>query len=161
MVTLASGANSSPGEARRVIAYSFRISLLWLIAACCGLFVIAPFAIRLLFGAAFAGSVSACRILLPGMVAVGLNRVLYEGARAFNHPELPSYTEGFSMIVTLVALCVLLPRFGFLGAAIASTLAYVSSFILMLAFCRSKMQLGPMRLLGLAVDSVQKERAFQ
>jgi O-antigen/teichoic acid export membrane protein len=159
MVTIAGGANSSPIQARRIITYSFRVSLLWLIVACCGLFVIAPYAIRLLFGSPFAGSVAACRVLLPGMVAAGLNQVLYEGARAFNHPELPSYTEGFSMIVTVVALCLLLPHFGFLGAAIASTLAYVSSLILMLGFCGSRMQLGPLRLLGLTASPVQVEHA--
>lgn len=159
VVTIANGSNSGPQEARKVIEYSFRVSLLWLVAACCGLFVIAPYAIRLLFGAAFAGSATACRILLPGMAAVGLNRVLYEGARAFNQPELPSYSEGFAMIVTIVALALLLPRFGYLGAAIASSLAYVSSFVFMLALSRSRMQLGPMRLLGFCSSRVLEEHA--
>lgn len=160
IVTMAKGSNSSPAEARRVITYSFRVSLLWLIVACCGLFIIAPYAIRLLFGAPFAGSVAACRILLPGMVAVGLNQILFEGARAFNQPELPSYTEGFATVVTIIGLYLLLPRFGFLGAAIASTLAYVSSFVFMLALCRSRMQLGPMRLLGFSSSPVQDEHAY-
>lgn len=159
IVTIANGSNSGPEETRRVIAYSFRLSLLWLVAACSALFVIAPYAIRLLFGGAFAGSAAACRILLPGMVAVGLNQVLYEGARAFNQPELPSYTEGLAMIVTVAGLALLLPQFGFLGAAIASTLAYVSSFVLMLVLCRSRMQLGPLRLLGLPSRQVRPQQA--
>jgi O-antigen/teichoic acid export membrane protein len=63
--------------------------------------------------------------------------VLYEGARALGKPAAPSYAEGVGTVVTIVGLYLLLPRFGFVGAAIASTLAYGTSlFFILLIFNR-------------------------
>lgn len=150
MVTLASGSNADEAEAKRVVSRNFRISLVWLIVACATLFAIAGPLIRFAFGPAFSGSTLACRILLPGVVALGLNQVLYDGARSFGHPALPSYAEGAATAVTLVGLYLLLPRYGFAGAAIASTCAYAGSFILMLFLTRTKLRLGVWELVGLA-----------
>ncbi len=120
-VTLAAGSNVEPARARIVIANSFRSSLVWMVLGCSVLFGLVPWLIPFAFGASFKGSVLACRILLPGAVVLGLNRVLYDGARSMGHPGLPSYAEGLAMILTGGGLYVLLPRLGFLGAAIAST----------------------------------------
>jgi len=127
IVTAAAGSNASPEGARAVIARAYRLSLLWLLLVCALLYLFVPFIMTGVFGAQFAGAVLACRVLLPGMVALGLTQVLYEGARALGDPAIPSYAEGFAIIVTLVSLYVLLPRVGFVGAAIASSLAYGSS----------------------------------
>jgi O-antigen/teichoic acid export membrane protein len=124
MVTLAAGANLPRAGAKAVIGNSFRTSLIWLVVGCSALFVVAPRLITLVFGPKFMGAGLACRILLPGSIALGLNQLLYEGARSLNDPALPSYSEGLAAVLTCVGLYVLLPRFGFLGAAIASTLAY-------------------------------------
>jgi O-antigen/teichoic acid export membrane protein len=142
IVTLAAGSNSNPIEARKILGQSFRASLFWLIIVCSLLYILAPALIRLVFGPAFARSAIACRILLPGAAALGLNQVLYDGARSLGEPALPSYAEGFATVVTFLGLWAFLPKFGFIGAAIASTLAYVSSLGLMLVLCRSKIRIG-------------------
>jgi O-antigen/teichoic acid export membrane protein len=82
----------------------------------------------------------ACRILLPGSIALGLNQVLYAGARSLDDPALPSYSEGLATVLTCVGLYLLIPRFGFLGAAIASTLAYTSSLVFTLALFRRRLR---------------------
>jgi O-antigen/teichoic acid export membrane protein len=133
VVTLANGSNLPREGAKAVIANSFRTSLAWLVAGCSALFLAVPWLIPLVFGARFSGSVLACRILLPGSVAIGLNQVLYDGARSLDEPALPSYGEGLAAVLTCCGLYVLLPRLGFLGAAIASTVAYTASSIFMLA----------------------------
>jgi O-antigen/teichoic acid export membrane protein len=147
MVTLAAGSNSAPDGARAIIARSFRSSLLWLIGGCSVFFVIAPWLIPFAFGASFKGSIIACRILLPGTVAMGLNQVLYDGARSMGHPALPSYAEGLAMVLTGGGLYLLLPRFGFVGAAIASTAAYSASLLLMIILCRARLGIGALQLL--------------
>lgn len=149
IVTLATGSNSDPEEARRVIVRSFSATFLVLAAGCGVLYFACPWLIPMAFGASFAPAVTACRILLPGCLALGLNQVLFNGARALDQPALPSFTEGFAAAVTGVSLYVLLPRFGFIGAAMSSTLAYVSSLTFMLILYRTRMQLGPLRLLRL------------
>jgi len=142
IVTLAAGSSSNPNEARKIIRHSFLASLLWLSIMCTLLFIFAPTLIKLLFGSAFAGSATACRILLPGSAALGLNQVLYDGARSLGEPALPSYAEGFATVVTFLGLWAFLPKFGYVGAAIASTLAYVSSLGLMLFLCRSRLRIA-------------------
>ncbi|HEV2493920.1 MAG TPA: oligosaccharide flippase family protein [Terriglobia bacterium] len=149
-VTFASGASMKPQDAARIISRSLQASLLWLGAGAIVLFAVVPWAIPWVFGRPFAGSVLACRVLLPGTVALGLNQVLYDGARALNQPALPSYSEGSSLIITAGCLYLLVPRIGFLGAAIASTLAYTVSFIVTLALFKSRAGIGPRQLLGLA-----------
>ncbi len=150
IVTLASGSNLPPGEARHAISLSFRLSLVWLLLLCAVLFVIAPYLIVFFFGPNFAGSILACRILLPGTVFLGLRQVLYEGARALGKPAVPSYAEGFGTIVTISALYLLLPRYGFVGAAIASTLAYGTSFLFILLLCASQLHISLGQLFGIS-----------
>jgi O-antigen/teichoic acid export membrane protein len=152
MVTIATGSNLSPAEARQVIASSFRLTLAALALGCGSLMLLCPWLISLAYGASFRPAVTACRILLPGTVALGLNQVLYDGARALEQPALPSCAEGLSTVITLIGLYLLLPRLGFLGAAIASTFAYTASLIFMLGLARSRMQLGVRDLLGCFLD---------
>jgi O-antigen/teichoic acid export membrane protein len=144
IVTLAKGSNLPPAQAKAFIARSFRTSLIWLVASCSALLVVAPRLITFVFGSKFIDSGLACRILLPGSIALGLNQVLYEGARSLNDPALPSYAEGFASLVTCGGLYVLLPRFGFLGAAIASTLAYTMCLVFTLVLYRVRLRL-PLR----------------
>jgi O-antigen/teichoic acid export membrane protein len=148
IVTLAAGSNLPPSEARQAISLSFRLSLMWLLLLCTGIFVVAPQLIVFFFGPKFAGSVLACRILLPGTAFLGLRQVLYEGARALGKPAVPSYAEGLGTIVTISALYLLLPRYGFVGAAIASTLAYGTSFVFVLLFCEYRLQISLRQLFG-------------
>jgi O-antigen/teichoic acid export membrane protein len=148
IVTLARGSSLPPGEARKAISMSFRLSLVWLLVVCTGLFVVAPQLILFFFGAKFAGSVLACRILLPGIAFWGLRQILYEGARALGKPAVPSYAEGFGTLVTISALYFLLPRYGFVGAAIASTFAYGASFVFILTFCELRLKIGLRELFG-------------
>ncbi len=150
IVTLATGSNLPPNEARQAISLSFRLSLAWLLVLCAGLFVVAPQLIVFFFGAKFTGSVLACRILLPGTAFLGLRQVLYEGARALGKPAIPSYAEGFGTLVTISALYLLLPRYGFVGAAIASTLAYGASFVFILMLCEFRLQIGLRQLFGIS-----------
>ncbi len=150
IVTLATGSNLSREGAKAFIGNSFRTSLMWLMAGCSALFVVTPWLITLVFGPNFKGSVLACRILLPGSIALGLNQVLYEGARSLNDPALPSYAEGLAAVLTCLGLYVLIPRLGFIGAAIASTLAYSCSLVFMLVLYHLRLRFRLSELLGVS-----------
>ena len=141
IVTFARGSSQHHEDAKATIGHSFRASLIWLLVCGSLLYMFCPMLIRLVFGAAFSGSILACRILLPGALMIGLNQVLYNGASALGRPGLPSCAEGASMIVTAIGLYVLVPRYGYIGAAIVSSVAYTFSFLLMLGLAH--------RLLGL------------
>ena len=150
IVTYAAGSNLNANEAGRIISRSLQACLVCLGLGCSLLCVIVPWLIPFAFGRDFGGAVLACRILLPGAVALGLSQVLYDGARALGHPALPSHAEGCSLIVTLGCLYLLVPRFGFVGAALASTLAYWTSLVAAFMLLKRRAGLGWRDLVGLS-----------
>jgi O-antigen/teichoic acid export membrane protein len=110
--------------------------------------------IRFAFGGLFDGSIVACRILLPGALVTGLNFVLYNAASAMGRPGLASYAEGAGVIVTAVGLCFLVPRYGYIGAAIVSSLAYTVSFLVMIVLAHLLLK---MSILFLLVGGVNRD----
>jgi O-antigen/teichoic acid export membrane protein len=55
----------------------------------------------------------------------------------------PLFAEGVSLGVTAIGLYILVPRFGYIGAAIISSIAYTVSFLVMLILAH--------RMLGLSL----------
>jgi O-antigen/teichoic acid export membrane protein len=141
IVTFSRGSNESGEALKQTIAKSFRLSLLWMLLSCSVLFVIAPQLIQAALGSRFSGSALPCRLLLPGMVAWGLNLVLYNGANAMCKPSLPSYAEASGLIATGLGLWLFVPRYGYVGAAIVSSISYTISFVVMLVFANRQMGL--------------------
>src|SRR5437870_3219712 len=150
------GSNLNANEAGRIISRSFQACLVCLGLGCSLLCVIVPWLIPFAFGRDFGGAVLACRILLPGAVALGLSQVLYDGARALGHPALPAHAEGCSLIVTLGCLYLLVPRFGFVGAALASTLAYGTSLVAAFVLLKRRAGLGWRDLVGLSNPTLRR-----
>lgn len=153
LVAFTDGASQGPEAAKRTIATSFRLSLAWLTATCVLLFIAAPFLVSVAFGPTFGGASVACRILLPGMVAVGLSQVLYAGANALGRPALPSLSEAAGMAITILGLVVLVPRYGYLAAAAISTVSYITSFVVMIGLSTTRLGLSLYQLLFQRLDS--------
>lgn len=96
----------------------FLVGAATIIAASAG--VLIPF----FFGDDFAGAVTATRLLLPGVVAMGLWRVLVNGLVAQGLPQSRTRSAVLGAIVDLVAVVVLVPRWGVEGAAVGASVAY-------------------------------------
>ena len=143
IVAFSKGSSQYGVDAKTTIRVAFRSSLIWLLFSCSALYALAPFLIRHVFGGAFDGSILACRILLPGALMTGLSFVLYNAASALGRPGIASYAESASVIVTATGLYLLVPRYGYVGAAVVSTVAYGVSFLVMLVLAH--------RLLGLSL----------
>jgi O-antigen/teichoic acid export membrane protein len=142
IVAFSRGSGQHVEEAMQTAGVAFRTSLIWLLIVCVLLFAIAPQLIRIVFGPTFEGSILACRILLPGALVTGLNFVLYSAASALGRPGLASYAEGASVLVTTVGLYLLVPRYGYVGAAIVSSAAYTVSFVIMLTLAHRCLNLS-------------------
>ena len=89
-------------------------------------------AIPFLFGAAFAPSIVPAIILLCGTVLLSCNYVLSDGLRGLGRPLIPTIGEVAGLVVTLIALYLLLPRWEILGAAWASVFSYGTTSIVLL-----------------------------
>jgi O-antigen/teichoic acid export membrane protein len=87
----------------------------------------APLIIRILFGAGFAPSVAAVWLLLPGVVTLSVARVLSSYLLGRNRQQVDLVASLAGLIVTLALDLLLIPRYGFPGAAAASSVAYTAT----------------------------------
>jgi O-antigen/teichoic acid export membrane protein len=83
--------------------------------------------IRLLYGSDFHDAVTPARILVLGMVLGGAAGVSSGFLYGRGRPGLNSLALGLGLVVTTVLDVLLIPRFGAIGAAYASTIAYLVS----------------------------------
>jgi O-antigen/teichoic acid export membrane protein len=101
---------------RRVFALNFALVLIMAVAG-------GPIIIHL-FGREFAAAIPAFQILLIGLAALGGEGVLNGYNVGIGRPELNSYAALVALAVTVMGDLLLIPSYGLLGAAIASTAAY-------------------------------------
>ncbi len=156
MVTLpAAAAQEQPAGAQRVMQQSLRVVAALLALSVGPLLLLVPYLIPFFFGETFAPAVSACRVLLLAAVPMAFVLVLNDSLRALNRPQAPGYAGLVGNGVTLVLLALLLPRYGFLGAAYASLAAYSASLAFLLWYVNRRLHL-PVRDLLAVGQSGQK-----
>jgi O-antigen/teichoic acid export membrane protein len=90
--------------------------------------------IPLLFGAAFASAVLPACILLIGLAGEGVAAVAIAYLYGHGMPGKASTGVGVGVAVTVVLDLVLIPKMGIVGAAVASTAAYLSTTLACVAF---------------------------
>ncbi len=89
-----------------------------------------PFSLLLpvLYGAVFSDATTLLLILLPGVYLMGLESVLVQHFNALGLPRaIPMYWVA-TLVLNLILVFALVPRFGAYGAAIASTISYAAIF---------------------------------
>ncbi|HVS48972.1 MAG TPA: polysaccharide biosynthesis C-terminal domain-containing protein, partial [Candidatus Dormibacteraeota bacterium] len=92
--------------------------------------------VPLLFGQPFGGAVLPAQILLIGLAAEGAAGVITAFLYGRGRPGLNSLAAGTGLIVTLVLDLILIPRLGAVGAAIASSAAYLTTTLTLVAWYR-------------------------
>ena len=91
-----------------------------------------PFSLLLplIYGAGFTGTTTLLWILLPGVYLMGLESVLVQHFNALGLPRaIPLYWLA-TLVLNLILVFSLVPRYGAQGAAIASTISYALIFAL-------------------------------
>jgi O-antigen/teichoic acid export membrane protein len=109
------------------------LTLLLSSTTACAVALAAPLLLPLVFGQEFSGAVGPLWILLPGQVAIDLLVVLTTGLYADGRPQEAMRAALLGGVITGVGLFTLVPRFGIMGAAITTSLAYVSGVIFLVA----------------------------
>jgi O-antigen/teichoic acid export membrane protein len=115
------------GAAASLAARAVRHNVLVAGVLCAVLALVAPFAVHLLYGSAFMPVVPAMRVLLIGVFALSLGSPMatYFTIR-LGRPEVPLVLVSLSALICIVGSILLIPRLGLVGAALASTVAYVA-----------------------------------
>lgn len=103
---------------------------------------LAPLAIFLFFGQAFMQSAVAVWLLLPGIVTFSVWKIMscYLLGRHLLKQDLVAATV--AMIATLVLDLLLIPTYGFRGAAVASSIAYTSAMLVDLYWVAQRSRLS-------------------
>lgn len=139
------------------VARTTRLTLLATAAALVALLLLPAPLLTAVFGREFSAVRPLILLLAPGVLAISLNMQLssyFAGLAAYRVNNLAA-TAG--LIATLLACSQLIPRFGAAGAAVSSTLSYLTSTIwLLVAFRRragiglGQLLPGPADIIGLA-----------
>jgi O-antigen/teichoic acid export membrane protein len=123
-------------EANRLTPRVVRSSLLATAVAAVALWLLSRPLLLLFFGSEYVDSLAAFRVLIPGVVMLSIGKIL--STDFSGRDKRVYYTVGTAIAFGVnVALCVAwIPRWGIVGAAWASTVAYTVQAVVMLAFFR-------------------------
>jgi O-antigen/teichoic acid export membrane protein len=125
---------ASRTEAARQTAIGFRVALLVTLALGLGMAAVAPILCVTLYGASFQGSIVQLRLLVPGAVGTLALTVFGNALVAQRRPVLSSIAMGTGFVCTTVLDLVLIPPYAGIGAAVASTIAYTATGVMMGVF---------------------------
>ncbi|WP_440956482.1 flippase [Methanosarcina sp. Mfa9] len=90
--------------------------------------LVSPF-INFFYGSEYVPAVGALFWLIPGVLVGSVSKVLANDIAARGRPELNLYVSMLVVSVNIICNIILIPRLGIVGAAIATTIAYVLNSI--------------------------------
>jgi O-antigen/teichoic acid export membrane protein len=122
---------ASPDEAGRSALAVFRAAILVTIPIGVVMILLAPVLCVTLFGEDFRGSIDDLRVLVPGAIGIVALKLMANAITSRDRPGLASIGIGIAFAATIVLDLILIPPYGGLGAAIASTAAYTIGGIAM------------------------------
>jgi O-antigen/teichoic acid export membrane protein len=129
-------ASALPSRRAKLLAQGTRFSVVVAIFVAAVIGIGTRWMIPLLFGKAFRGSIVVGTVLVVAAAISGLNIVMEEGLRGLGEPSSVFWGETAGLVITIGSLAFLLPRFGILGAGLASVLGYLgTSGILLVRAC--------------------------
>jgi O-antigen/teichoic acid export membrane protein len=130
-------AAADQASAAMMTARSARVVLFVVGVFCLLLMVIAYPFILIVYGEAYLPVVPALILLMPGVWIFSMGKLLAVYIASENRPEIGTYIALVALVVTVIFDLVLIPTLGITGAAIASSLSYsVSSLLLLVMFLR-------------------------
>ncbi|MBI3780862.1 MAG: polysaccharide biosynthesis C-terminal domain-containing protein [candidate division NC10 bacterium] len=125
---------SSAAESGRITLRACRFNFFLALLAGASLALVSYPAVRLAYGVPFLPAIPALLALLPGVVCYSVQRVCGAYLLRLNHPLRMSGILGGAVILNIALNLVWIPRWGIVGAALASTASYALSAALFLTW---------------------------
>ena len=138
---------ATEGEANLLTPRVCRHTLLWVLLAAGLLALVATPLMRLLYGEQIAASIAPMRILLPGIAALTISKLLTSDLSGRNRRFFPTLIMAFALALNLALNFLWTPRYGIAGAAWASTVAYGSQALCVLLYFWAITGVDPRRIL--------------
>lgn len=127
-------AASRPEEMNVFTPRVFRITLGLTALGALGLLFLGRLFIQLVYSLTFIGAYVPMLVLLPGVVFLGGAKVLTNEIAGRGYPHYNSLNSGLALVLTIALDLVLIPRYGVVGAALASSIAYTAIFFTSIGF---------------------------
>ncbi|MCB0758187.1 MAG: polysaccharide biosynthesis C-terminal domain-containing protein [Flavobacteriales bacterium] len=121
---------------------------------------VAPWLIPLLFGKTFTGSVIALQWLLPGIVFVSGSKLISLLVVQGGYIRFNLVATAIAAALTIALDLVLIPRWGILGASIASSISYLALLVVPFMVIRYKMHIPIWDMLFLRPSDLARIRAL-
>jgi O-antigen/teichoic acid export membrane protein len=122
-------ATSNTETADRLTSTACRHTLFLTVLAALGFALIGPFAIPHLYGPEFREAIAPLMVLLPGIVLLAQARIFYGDLAGRGKPGVNSICVAVALVAMAVLNLLLIPPYGVMGAAMASTGAYTIEFL--------------------------------
>ena len=123
-------------NAEKRTTYLSRVTVFVLLVACAGVIAIGYPAIALLYGREFLSAYGVSLFLLPGMVVLGQSKLISIEMTARGFPHFAARASWITLGSTVLLDLLLIPCLGIAGAAIASTVAYTISAVVLFFYYR-------------------------
>lgn len=127
-------AASTPETMNRFTPRVFRATLAITVLGAVALALLGRFFIRIVYTAEFLGAYLPMLVLLPGVALLGGGKVLTNEIAGRGYPHYNSANAALALVLTLILDLVLIPRYGIVGAALASTVSYSAIFVTAVLF---------------------------
>jgi O-antigen/teichoic acid export membrane protein len=131
-------ANESDAALAKAVRHSVLLTLPAALLICALLLVAVP----LLYGGKFAETTQLGFVLLPGVLMLGIAKVLSSAISGRGFPRYSLYISTISVPLTLALYFTLIPLYDEWGAAIASSISYGLAAVLALGFFRRATDIG-------------------
>ncbi len=132
-IVMFSRAVDPQSDAARTAATLTRTTLALTIVLAIPAAILGPRLVRFFYGSAFADAGVALRLIIPGVVAYSVVAVLSRYLSGRGRPGTGTLILLLGLAANILANLVLVPRFGILGAALASSISYGLTAVVMLA----------------------------
>lgn len=154
-------ARGTEREAALATATCMRHSLALVLIGAVIIFFAAPPLIPLVYGAKFAGAGIVARVLLPGIIAYSMMPTLATFfSQQLGQPRTPLIFSSCSMILCAVMTVLMLPHFGILGGAIATSVSYCVAFTAAAVYFMRRTGISPQRLFRMTRGDFEPYRSL-
>lgn len=123
-----------PEEMNAFTPRVFRATLGLTVVGAVGLAAVGRLAIGIIYGDRFIAAYVPLLALLPGVTLLGGAKVLTNEIAGRGYPTYNSIASGLGLVLTVILDLVLIPRYGVLGAAVASSFSYTAIFAIAIGF---------------------------
>ena len=127
-------AASSSGEHRQKTPILTRTNLFFVLIGSVIIGGAAPWIVPLLFSTDYSNSVMPVIVLLPGIAALTVSKILSADFGARGLPKYSMYISFTNFFLNIILNLILIPKIGIVGAALSSSISYTAGTILQFYF---------------------------